>query len=211
MKFLLATRSKGKLREIREILSRLGGIQLLDLDEAGVAPSAEEDGIEVFETFSENALAKARYFRRQTGMPTIADDSGLAVDALGGLPGVRSRRFVPDADRLSPDELDQANNRHLLERLVGVPPAKRTAHYVCVAALEHGTDEPVVFRGEARGEILERPRGSGGFGYDPLFLDPSDGQTFAELSRAEKDARSHRGAAFRALAAHLEAAAGILP
>ena len=201
--FLVATRSPGKLREILKILDGLDGIRLRSLEELGVLPSHEEERVEVFDTFGENAVAKARHFRHLTGMPTIADDSGLSVDALGGAPGVRSRRFAPETDGLSQSEQDEANNRHLLTQLEGVLPETRTARYVCVAALDFGIGKPLTFRGEAAGAILEAPKGSGGFGYDPLFLDPADGRTFAELSAAEKDSRSHRGAAFGALKAHL--------
>jgi XTP/dITP diphosphohydrolase len=201
--FLVATRSPDKLTEIRELLRDIPGVRLVDLDAVGVPRSDAEEGIEVFETFSENAVAKARYFQRLTGMPTIADDSGLTVDVLGGRPGVRSRRFAPGTGGLDPEATDRENNRYLLELLEALPDAGRSARYVCAAALDMGSGEPIVFVGEARGVLLSEPRGRGGFGYDPLFLDPGDGRTFAELSSAEKGARSHRGAAFRKLATHL--------
>ncbi|MDX1567488.1 MAG: non-canonical purine NTP pyrophosphatase, partial [Longimicrobiales bacterium] len=147
---------------------------------------------------------KARYFHDRSGLPTVADDSGLAVDALGGRPGVRSKRFAPDQG-LDGEERDRANNRHLIRLLEDVPPEDRTARYVCVAALvEKAGAEPRYFRGEAPGLIVDEPRGTGGFGYDPHFFDPELQKTFAEIPPEEKNARSHRGRAFRALAAHLE-------
>jgi len=199
MRILVATRSSHKLGEIRRILGDLPGLQLLDPLEAGVPPVPEEEGIEVHGTFEENALAKARWFQDRSGMAVLADDSGLMVDALGGEPGVRSKRFAPH--RLPGEGVDQANNRHLLERLQGVAPGERTARFVCVAVLDPGAGrEPLVIRGEAEGKILEAPVGEGGFGYDPLFLDPESGRAFAELPEEGKDARSHRGKAFRMMA-----------
>ena len=202
MRVLVATRSAHKLGEIRRILGGVPGLQLLTPDEAGLPPVPEEEGIEIHETFEENALTKARWFRERSGMTVLADDSGLVVDALGGEPGVRSRRFAPH--RLPGEGVDEANNRHLLERLQGVPQAERTARFVCVAVLDTGAEgEPLVVRGEAEGRMLEAPVGQGGFGYDPLFLDPEAGVAFAELSGEEKDARSHRGKAFREMARRL--------
>jgi XTP/dITP diphosphohydrolase len=204
VRLLVATRSSGKMREIRRILGPVPGLTLLDLDEAGIVPDPAEADLEPYDTFEENALSKARYFHRRSGLATVADDSGIAVDALGGAPGVRSKRFAPDAGTeargLSGQELDDANNRHLVTRLAGVPDAERTARYVCVAVLVEEGREPVVLRGEAPGRIIDEPRGSGGFGYDPHVLVPGTDRTYAELSPEEKDARSHRGAAFRALA-----------
>lgn len=212
MKLLLATRSAHKVTEIRHIFRRLPGcrdVELLDLDAAGVTPSADEEELEPYETFRENAASKARYFRAMTGLPTVADDSGLEVDALGRRPGVRSKRFSPEAGRLTGEELDRANNRHLLELLGDLPLPERTARYVCVAVLDAGEgEESRAFRGEAPGLILGRPRGRGGFGYDPLFYDPALGRTFAEIDREEKNERSHRGEAFRKVAGHLGTKAG---
>ena len=199
---VVATRSPHKLDEIRRILGEDPGLRLLGLDEAGIPASPEEDEIEVFDTFEENARAKAAYFNRLCGAVTIADDSGLEVDVLDGAPGVRTKRFAPVPD-LAGEERDRANNEHLVRLLSGHKPARRTARYVCVAVLSFGLGEPMVFRGEARGTIILEPRGEGGFGYDPLFLDPETGKTFAEFEEGEKDARSHRGAAFRALGEHL--------
>ncbi|MEX2467795.1 MAG: RdgB/HAM1 family non-canonical purine NTP pyrophosphatase [Gemmatimonadota bacterium] len=203
---LVATRNAGKIREIRRILADVPGLRVLDLDEAGIAPSAEEDGLEPYETFEENARSKAEYFHRKAGIPTVADDSGIAVDALGGAPGVRSKRFAPTG--LEGTAQDEANNRFLVERLQGVVPDQRTARYVCVAVMVDDSDREILTRGEAEGRIVDQPRGTGGFGYDPHVFIPELGKTFAELTPAEKDARSHRGAAFRALAAKLRASAG---
>jgi XTP/dITP diphosphohydrolase len=207
VKLLVATRSTGKMREIRRILGATPGLTVLDLDEAGFPPDSAEEDLEPYGTFEENARSKARWFFERSGMPTVADDSGIEVDALRGAPGVRSKRFAPDATDeaggLEGQALDDANNRYLVARLGGVPPEERTARYVCVAVLLQEGAEPIVVRGEAPGVIVDEPRGSGGFGYDPHVLDPELGRTFAELSGDEKDARSHRGAAFRALSERL--------
>ena len=199
MRILLATRSRHKAGEIRRILAGVGDLELVTLDEAGIPERPEEDAIEAFETFEENALAKARYFQERTGLATLADDSGIAVDALGGAPGVRSKRFAPDRG-LSGQARDDENNRYLLERLAEVPQEDRTARYVCVAVLVEPERSARVFRGEAPGIIVPEARGEGGFGYDPFFFDPELGRTFAEISPEEKNARSHRGKAFSALA-----------
>ena len=203
MRLVVATRSLHKMREIREILGDVPDLELLDLDEAGVAFSPEEEGLEPFETFEENASSKARYFRRITGTPTVADDSGLEVDALNGAPGVRTKRFAP-GDDLEGEARDQANNAHLLTKLEGQPPEARGARYVCVAALAWEPDEIQTFRGEAPGIVLEKGRGFAGFGYDPIILDEASGKSFAELGPEEKNARSHRGRAFRAMAEALK-------
>lgn len=202
MELVLATRSAGKLAEIRRILSVVPGLRVLDLAGAGIPYDPAEEHLEPHDSFEENAVSKARFFQRLSGLPTVADDSGLEVEALDGAPGVRSKRFAPDADVPGTD-VDEANNRHLLRALEGVPPTRRSARFVCVAALVEPDRAPVVFRGETHGIILGEPRGKGGFGYDPLFLDGESGKTFAELSRDEKNGRSHRGRAFRALAESL--------
>lgn len=199
MRLLVATRSKHKMAEIRQILADVPDLTVLDLDEAGIAADPVEDDLEVYDTFEENALAKARHFIGLSGIATVADDSGIAVDALGGAPGVRSKRFAPDTVP-NGQARDDANNRHLVESLVDVSPEDRTARYVCVAALLEGDDDPVFVRGEAPGTVLAEPRGQGGFGYDPYILDRELGVTFAEMSPDQKNARSHRGSAFRALA-----------
>jgi XTP/dITP diphosphohydrolase len=198
MQLVVATRSVHKMREIREILADVPELELLDLDDAGVEYSPMEEELEPHETFEENAGSKANYYRALTGLPTVADDSGLEVDALDGAPGVRTKRFAP-GDGLEGGARDRANNAHLLQRLLGVPREKRGARYVCVAALAWEANEVEVFRGEAPGIVLEEGRGGSGFGYDPIILDESSGKSFAELTPGEKNARSHRGRAFRAM------------
>lgn len=206
MRLLVATRSAHKLREIRKILGPVPGVEVVGLEDVGIPWSPEEEDLEPHDTFRENAASKARYFHRRSGLPTVADDSGLEVDALDGRPGVRSKRFAPDRG-LEGLERDRANNRHLIRLLDGVPPEERTARYVCVAALvQEGEGAPVrYFRGEAPGKIVDEAKGEGGFGYDPHFYDPELQRTFAQIPGEEKNARSHRGRAFRALAAHLTA------
>jgi XTP/dITP diphosphohydrolase len=192
--YLLATRSIGKLREL-EPLFAAAGIHAITLDRAGIAESADEAAIEAFSTFEANAMAKARYFCDKSGMPTFADDSGLEVRALRGEPGVRSKRWSGRGD-LTARDLDEANNAELLRALRSV--GDRRARYVCAAAFASQTRE-LVRRGEVDGEILDAPRGGGGFGYDPLFLSTELGMTFGEASLAEKERVSHRGRAFREL------------
>lgn len=192
---VLATRSPGKLRELAPMFAAAGW-EALTLDDAGIPPEPNEDAIEAFDTFEANALAKARYFAaRAAGLPVVADDSGLAVAALADAPGVRSKRWGGRTD-LEGEALDTANNAHLLEVLDGV--TDRRARYVCAAAW-CGAGHEVVVRGETGGRILEAPRGTGGFGYDPYFLSDELGATFAEVSREAKQAVSHRGRAFREL------------
>lgn len=202
MKLLVATRSGHKLDEIRTILAGRGGVEVLSLGEAGVPYTPEEEGLEPYETFEENALSKARYFHRKTGLATVSDDSGLCVDALGGRPGVHSKRFAPGS--AVGVERDRANNEHLLNLLSGVPEARRGARYVCVVALVQDDREDRLFRGEVEGVIGARPRGEGGFGYDPLFRVPELDRTFGEAGPEAKHALSHRGRAFRSLAEALE-------
>ena len=169
MRLLVATRSAHKIVEIRRILGSASVLRLVDLDEAGVPYDLREEELEPYKTFEENAASKAEYFHRLTGLPTVADDSGLAVDALGGAPGVRSKRFAPNPAGLVGEARDRANNAHLLGLLAGRPASERTARYVCVAALVGGEegDSVTMLRGEARGVIAPAPRGKGGFGYDP--------------------------------------------
>lgn len=199
MRLVVATRSQHKIREIREILSDVEGLELLSLDEAGVDYSPEEEELEPFESFEENATSKASYYRRRAGLPTVAEDSGLEVDALGGGPGVRTKRFAP-GDKLEGEARDQANNAYLLELMASRPPEERSARYVCVAALALEPDRVECFRGEAPGRVLETPRGASGFGYDPVMFHEDSGLSFAELTSREKNALSHRGKAFRAMA-----------
>lgn len=173
------------------------GWQVRDLEEAGIAPRAEEETVEAFDTFEENARAKARYFfARSGGLPVVAEDSGLEVMALGGAPGVRSKRWSGRPE-LSGASLDEANNALLLERLRGV--ADRRAQYVCAAVYWTGTRE-LCARGVTRGRIAEVGREGGeGFGYDPYFVSDDLGRAFSEVSREAKAAVSHRGRAFAAL------------
>jgi XTP/dITP diphosphohydrolase len=198
---LLATRSAGKLRELRPMFSA-AGLRVVDLPELGLTESADEEDLERYETFEENAMAKARYFHERTGMPAVADDSGLEVEALGKLPGVRSKRWSRRAD-LTGRALDDANNAVLLQSLRGV--ADRRARYVCVAVYVDRA-RALVRRGEAPGVIVDEPRGAGGFGYDPHFVAAGTGRTFGELSLSEKEQLSHRGRAFSAL---IRAIAGV--
>ncbi|MBZ0270750.1 RdgB/HAM1 family non-canonical purine NTP pyrophosphatase [bacterium] len=193
-RLIVATNNAGKMRELRRILEPLG-FSLVTAREAGVEDAADEIG----ETFEENAIAKARFVAERTGEPAIADDSGIAIDALGGAPGVRSARFA------GPDATDDNNNRRLLESLRDVPDGERGARYVCVAACVAPDGRLLTARGEAEGVITRAPRGRGGFGYDPYVLDEASAKTFAEMTAGEKDAISHRGRAFRALARSLPA------
>lgn len=205
MKLLLATRSTHKAREVRRILAgeRLEGCRIISLEDAGIPWTEAEEGLEPYDTFEENAASKARYFARLSGLATVSDDSGLEVEALGGRPGVRTKRFAPPGHYRGLDQ-DDANNRYLVARLDGMPPSARSACYVCVACLaDPASGAESFFRGDSPGRILVSARGTGGFGYDPLFLDSELGRSYAELTPAEKDARSHRGRAFRALAAAL--------
>jgi XTP/dITP diphosphohydrolase len=199
---VLASRNQDKVREIRQILSGDPRLQLLAPDDLAIPYAPEEEAIEGYETFRENAMAKALYFAERASLPAIADDSGLAVDALGGAPGVRSKRFSGRGD-LSGIALDQSNNDLLLERLNGIPAERRGAHYACAAAVALPGRSLFATIGTCSGEITTAPRGSGGFGYDPLFFLPEFGRTFGEIPAEEKNRRSHRARAFRALAAHL--------
>jgi len=196
---LIATRSEGKRRELIPLLAPLGS-RLLTLDDANIAVDPAEDAIEAYATFEENALAKARWFHQRSGLPCIADDSGLAVDALGGAPGVRSKRWSGRED-LQGSALDAANNRMLLDALSAAEESGlrgRGARYVCAGAYVDDRRE-VVRRGETVGFIVDEPRGSGGFGYDPYFWSPELGVTFGEAPIEAKADVSHRGRAMRAL------------
>jgi len=192
---VFATRNRGKLRELVPLFEELAlGLELVTIDE--VAPDTElrEDAM----TFEENALAKARQAAAATGLPALADDSGLEVDALGGAPGVHSARYA------GVGATDAANNAKLLEALREVPPERRTARYRCVAAFVDPTRALELTRaGACEGALLAAPRGAGGFGYDPLFVVPGRGVTMAEIALDEKNRLSHRAAAFRALAVAL--------
>jgi XTP/dITP diphosphohydrolase len=199
---VVATRSDHKLREIRQLVPPIAGIRLVDLGEAGIAWTPEEETIEAFETFEENALAKARFFHERSGLAVMADDSGLCVDALGGAPGVYSKRFSGRTDLLG-QALDDANNRHLLESLAGTA-ADRSARYVCVIATIAADGTESLFRGTVEGAIAREPRGDQGFGYDPLFVIPDLGVSFGQLPAETKNAMSHRFDAVRKAVPWLE-------
>ena len=199
--WILASRNPGKLRELRALF-RDAGIEVIDLDEAGIEERAEEDAIEAFDTFEANALAKARYYAsRAPGRAVVADDSGLEVLALGGAPGVKSKRWSGRAD-LTGAALDAANNALLLHRLADESDWR--ARFVCAAAWCRG-DRSLVVRGEVPGTIVPRPVGRDGFGYDPHFHATELGRTLAEAVIAEKQRVSHRGRAFSALLERLRA------
>jgi XTP/dITP diphosphohydrolase len=206
-RLLVATRNPGKVREIRDILAGHPQFEVVGLDDLGIAETPEEDDLEVFDTFEENALAKARWFAAKAGELTLADDSGICVDALGGAPGVRSRRFAGEEEARGLKQ-DEANNRLLLKRLADVRPERRTAHYVAAVALARPDGREEVFVGRCDGVVIDPPRGSGGFGYDPLFLLPDEGLTMAELPPARKNEVSHRGRGVRAAVAALLAGWG---
>lgn len=193
MKLVLASGNAKKLNEMAALLAPLG-IELVPQDALGV-PEVEEP----HPTFLENALAKARHAAKWTGLPALADDSGLCVSALGGAPGVHSARYAGEP------KSDTRNNAKLLEALCGE--TNRYARFVSVLVLSRHADDPqpIVAEGEWHGEILETQRGTGGFGYDPLFLDPESGLASAELSPEEKNRRSHRGKAMTALLKKLQA------
>lgn len=193
---VLASGNAGKAREIAALLAP-AGIEIVSQADFGVAP-AEETGA----TFIENALLKARHAAAGSGLPAIADDSGLVVDALSGAPGIHSARYSGSGD-------DAANNRKLLAALDALPPERRGARFVCVAVLlRHPADPlPLVCEGRWEGSIALAPRGDGGFGYDPLFLPSGDTRTAAQFPPEEKNRLSHRGQAFAALLARLRAAA----
>ncbi len=192
-RIVLASGNRGKLAEIAALLEPLGVVISAQSD-FGI-PEAVEDG----DSFVANALIKARHAAALTGLPAIADDSGLAVDALAGAPGVRSARYAGD------DASDSDNIDKLLEALSDVPQARRGAGFHCAAVFVAGPHDaaPLVEEGVWRGRILEARRGSGGFGYDPVFFDDEAGCAAAEMTPEQKNARSHRGKAFRALCAEL--------
>ena len=198
-RLLLATRNTRKLAELQRILasSALAGVQVIGLDDVAPFPEAPETGA----TFEDNALAKAVDAAAATGLATVADDSGLEVDALNGMPGVLSARW---AGRHGDDV---ANLRLVLDQLTDVPDDRRGAAFVCAAALVVPGASQTVMRAHWRGMLTRAPRGSNGFGYDPIFVPTGEGRTSAELEPAEKDAVSHRGQALRALLPALRALA----
>nr|WP_318383030.1 XTP/dITP diphosphatase [uncultured Enterobacter sp.] len=188
-KVVLATGNAGKVRELASLLTDFG-LDVVAQTELGV-DEAEETGL----TFIENAIIKARHAAQVTGLPAIADDSGLAVDVLGGAPGIYSARFS------GAGATDQRNLEKLLEELADVPDAKRQAQFHCVLVyLRHADDPtPLVCHGRWPGTIARTPAGNGGFGYDPIFFVPTEGKTAAEMTREEKSAISHRGQALKLL------------
>lgn len=190
MKAVLASSNAGKLRELSAILSPLG-YELVAQSSLGI-DTPPETGV----TFAENALLKARHAARLSGLPAIADDSGIEVDALGGRPGVYSARYAGEG------ATDIANLQKMLEELRDVPADHRSARYQCVIAFARTADDPspLIAHGTWQGRILDRPRGSGGFGYDPIFQPAGLELSAAELPASEKSARSHRGEALRTLA-----------
>ena len=196
-KLVIASNNSGKLREFQFLLQPLG-IEVLTQAQLGIA-EAEEPHV----TFIENALAKARHVSRESGLPALADDSGICVTALGGAPGVQSARYAGDNPKS-----DQRNNEKLLQDMQGV--ADRSAHYYCVLVLLLHVDDPqpLIAEGEWHGEIAHAERGDGGFGYDPLFWLPELGKMSAELSREQKHAISHRGKALKVLLDRLRSGGG---
>lgn len=192
-RLVLASNNPGKLREINALLAELA-IEVIPQGEFGV-PEAEETGL----SFVENAILKARHAAQRTGLPALADDSGLEVDALHGAPGIYSARYA------GAKASDAANNAKLVTALQEVPKDQRTARFQCVIAyLRHGQDPmPLICSGTWEGRILDAPCGANGFGYDPLFFVPTQGCTSAELAPEVKNALSHRGQALRALADRL--------
>ena len=197
MKLLVATRSAGKQREMARVLEGAGH-EIVFPDDAGVYESATEDALELGETFEANARLKAEYFAKRSGLPTVADDSGLEVFSLGGAPGVRSKRWAGATG--SAAEIDAANNQELRRRLLGAEESRRRARYRCVLVLLRTPSSlPEIFEGSCTGTIVTEPRGSSGFGYDPWFLSDELGKTFGEASADEKAAVSHRGRALAKL------------
>ena len=198
MKLVLASSNHGKLEELRELLAG-NGIELVAQSELGVGDE-EETGA----TFVENALLKARHAARLTGLPALADDSGICVDALDGAPGLHSARYAGEHGNAS------SNIDKLLEALRGVPEQARGAHFHCVLVLlRHADDpQPLIVEGQWRGTILEQRRGEGGHGYDPVFFDPQFGQSAAEMEMQLKNRISHRGQALALLRSRLPQALG---
>jgi XTP/dITP diphosphohydrolase len=189
-RIVLATRNAGKIRELEALLAG-HGLTVVGLDAFPELGEIEETG----STFAENAALKARTVAEATGLAALADDSGLMVDALDGAPGVYSARYS------GPGATDEGNNRKLLAALAGVPAERRSCRFVSVVAAHAPNGAEILAEGRWEGRVLEAPRGAGGFGYDPLFFDPELGRSAAELSREDKNARSHRGRALRSLLA----------
>ena len=196
-RLVLATRNQGKIEELRRILADLNSDQQDSIELLGTEEFGLDDVEETGDTFAANALIKARAVAEATGLPAIADDSGLCVDALNGMPGIYSARWAGAHGN------DLANLELLLAQLSHVPDERRGAHFACAAALVIPGGVEIVEEGRIFGEVILQPRGTGGFGYDPIFLPSGHILTLAEIGAAEKDAISHRGVAFRALSQHL--------
>lgn len=195
-RLLLGSRSRGKLAEFRALLAT-AAVELVTPDDIGWSEHPDEQQLEAFDTFVDNARTKATWFARRSGLPALADDSGLEVDALGGAPGVWSKRFAGVA---GPDhEVTTANNRELLSRLHDVPLGQRGAQYRCVLVLAWPDGRELVAEGMTRGRIGMLPAGTAGFGYDPLFESDDLGVTFGVATPADKARVSHRGRALAAL------------
>ncbi|GAA1824080.1 RdgB/HAM1 family non-canonical purine NTP pyrophosphatase [Nesterenkonia flava] len=198
---VLATRNQGKVRELRALLASLPGLEAVDLETAVIDAVAAgcseipETGV----TFEENSLIKAREVARQTGLPAVADDSGLAVEVLGGAPGIFSARWA------GTQASDEANLQLLLEQLADISDEHRAAAFVCAASLVLPSGDEYVEHGRLQGTLLRAPRGDGGFGYDPILQPLGESRSCAELSMQEKNAISHRGKAFAALAPRIAA------
>ncbi|MBF0154142.1 MAG: XTP/dITP diphosphatase [Magnetococcales bacterium] len=192
LKVILATRNRKKVEEFQRVLEGTS-LRLLDLREYPQAPEVVEDGA----TFTENAVKKALQIARFTGLPALADDSGLEVDALGKRPGVHSARYA------GPDATDRQNLEKMLLELGDCPASARTARFVCVLAMADASGRTRIFAGVVEGRISSIPQGENGFGYDPVFVPEGESRTFAQMSSVEKDAMSHRGRAIASLVAAL--------
>jgi len=193
-RLLVASRNPKKLEEMRRILAG-AEVEIVGLNDVPPFPEAPETGA----TFEDNAAAKARDALTATGLPTVADDSGIAVDALNGMPGVLSARWAGNAKD------DEANLRLVLEQVTDVPDERLTAQFVCASALALPNGTEIIVRGEWPGRLVREPRGTNGFGYDPIFVPDGETRTSAELTAEEKDAVSHRGRALQLLVPHLRA------
>ncbi|MGI4787264.1 MAG: XTP/dITP diphosphatase [Janthinobacterium lividum] len=204
-KLMLATNNAGKVIEFRALLGQWGSLRGVELVTSRDWPQPLPDVAETGTTFAENARLKAVALARATGLPALADDSGLCVDALDGQPGLYSARWA------GLDATDADRNALLLSRLAGVEAEKRTARYVCVVSLATPNGHSIEAMGTCVGQILEAPRGTNGFGYDPLFLLPDMGRTMAELTASEKNQISHRALAISALSEHFDSSDFILP
>lgn len=195
-KFLLATRNAGKVREMQRLFAEASmAAEVIGLDAFPHLEDVEENGA----TFAENALIKARYAAKESKIAAIADDSGICVDALNGMPGIYSARWSGKHGD------DRANLELLLSQIAHVPVERRTAHFRCAVALVYPDGRELVVEGRMDGRVIDAPRGQGGFGYDPIFCAHGSDRTSAELTPEEKDAVSHRGNAMRALIAQLRA------